>query len=96
MEGDVIGSEDCLYLNIYTPPLEVISKKGPLPIIFWIHGGGWQGGSASSFSNPDYLLDKDRDIIFVSINYRLGALGLLSTETLDSPGNFGLKTRLWP
>lgn len=55
-----------------------------------IHGGGFISGSGMSrFYAPDYLLD--HDIILVSGNYRLGPLGFLSTETLDCPGNFGLK-----
>lgn len=55
-----------------------------------IHGGGFIAGSGgTSFYAPDYLLD--HDIILVSGNYRLGTLGFLSTETLDCPGNFGLK-----
>jgi len=59
----------------------------------WFHGGGWQCGSGiSSFYGPDYLMDFD--IILVSANFRLGPLGFLSTETLDCPGNFGLKDQV--
>ncbi|KAH8290099.1 hypothetical protein KR044_013383 [Drosophila immigrans] len=85
------GSEDCLYLNVYTPDVQVASK--PLPVMVWFHGGGWQCGSGiSSFYGPDFLLD--HDIVLVSANFRLGPLGFLSTETLDCPGNMGLKDQL--
>lgn len=84
------GEEDCLYLNVYTPPLEDIEKSGPLPVMVWLHGGGWQSGlGTEQLYGPKYLLDKN--VILVSGNYRLGIFGFLSTESLDCPGNFGLK-----
>ncbi|XP_030569634.1 venom carboxylesterase-6 [Drosophila novamexicana] len=84
------GSEDCLYLNVYTP--DPVAAE-PLPVMVWFHGGGWQCGSGiSSFYGPDFLLE--HDIVLVSANFRLGALGFLSTETLDCPGNNGLKDQL--
>ncbi|XP_060664137.1 LOW QUALITY PROTEIN: venom carboxylesterase-6 [Drosophila nasuta] len=87
------GSEDCLYLNVYTPdPVEIAGDK-LLPVMVWFHGGGWQCGSGiSSFYGPDFLLD--HNIVLVSANFRLGPLGFLSTETLDCPGNNGLKDQL--
>ncbi|KAH8349357.1 hypothetical protein KR067_000304 [Drosophila pandora] len=85
------GSEDCLYLNVYTP--ESPKVNGSLPVMVWFHGGGWQCGSGiSSFYGPDFLLD--HDVVLVSANFRLGPLGFLSTETLDCPGNNGLKDQL--
>ncbi|XP_037885698.1 venom carboxylesterase-6 [Glossina fuscipes] len=87
-DQEVEGSEDCLYINIYTPEKTNISE--PLPVMVWFHGGGWECGSGiSSFYGPDFLLDYD--IILVSANFRLGALGFLSTETVHCPGNYGLK-----
>ncbi|KAL5279762.1 CES5A.2 family protein, partial [Megaselia abdita] len=85
------GEEDCLYLNVYTPPLKDI--KDPLPVIVWFHGGGWESGSGGElFYGPQFLLN--RDVILVSGNYRLGPLGFLSTESLECPGNFGLKDQV--
>lgn len=85
------GSENCLYLNVYTPGTPRVN--GSLPVMVWFHGGGWQCGSGiSSFYGPDFLLD--HDIVLVSANFRLGPLGFLSTETLDCPGNNGLKDQL--
>lgn len=61
--------------------------------MFWIHGGAWLGGSnVHTLYGPDYLLN--HDIILVVVNYRVGALGFLSTETIDCPGNFGFKDQI--
>lgn len=66
---------------------------GPLSVMVWFHGGGWEcGAGISAFYGPKYLLD--HDVVFVSGNFRLGPLGFLSTETSDCPGNFGLKDQV--
>ncbi|XP_017104467.2 esterase B1 isoform X1 [Drosophila bipectinata] len=88
----VEGSENCLHLNIYVKDLE--SKK-PLPVIVWIYGGGFQKGEASrDIYSPDYFMKQP--VVFVCINYRLGALGFLSLSdpNLDVPGNAGLKDQV--
>ncbi|XP_046428129.1 venom carboxylesterase-6-like [Neodiprion fabricii] len=82
--GKVIGSEDCLYLNVFTP----IRGDSLLPVIFWIHGGAFHSGSGAKYT-PKYLLNEN--VILVTINYRLGPLGFLSTEDEIVPGNMGLK-----
>ncbi|XP_055700201.1 juvenile hormone esterase-like [Phlebotomus papatasi] len=91
-DGNVsVGSEDCLYLNVYVPlrPL----KKGPLPVMVFFHGGGFQSGNGGkTLYGPDYLLD--HDVILVTGNYRLGVFGFFSTNTPDCPGNFGLKDQV--
>ncbi|XP_043585451.1 esterase FE4-like [Bombus pyrosoma] len=82
---DVIGNEDCLYLNVYTNSLDQ-SK----PVMFWIHGGAFIVGNSSFYeSRPDYLLAKD--VVVVSANYRLGAFGFLNLGHRVAPGNLGLK-----
>ncbi|GAB0091514.1 hypothetical protein DMENIID0001_063660 [Sergentomyia squamirostris] len=86
--NESIGSEDCLYLNVYVP--QTPESNNPLPVMVFFHGGGFQSGTGGKvFYGPDYLLDED--VILVSGNYRLGVFGFLSTNTLDSPGNYGLK-----
>lgn len=90
-------SEDCLYLNIYTPAGHVArSRQGKflsgtkrLPVMVWLHGGAFQQGSAS---RPEYDGRKlaERDIIVVSLNYRLGALGFLVSSVDGIYGNYGL------
>lgn len=85
-------SEDCLYLNIWTPAKTPDDK---LPVFFFIHGGGFFGGSSSEpeFDGEAYCR---RGIIFVSVNYRLGAIGFLAHPELSkenpshSSGNYGL------
>ncbi|KAI5643915.1 carboxylesterase family domain-containing protein [Phthorimaea operculella] len=83
----VPSSEDCLYLNVYTPDLE---PKAPLPVMFFIYGGGYSMGSGNADSyGPDFLVPKG--VVLVTINYRLEVLGFLSLENEDVPGNAGLK-----
>uniref|UniRef100_A0A668AU11 Uncharacterized LOC115361059 n=1 Tax=Myripristis murdjan TaxID=586833 RepID=A0A668AU11_9TELE len=79
-------SEDCLYLNIYTPVKP--SEKHKLPVMVWIHGGGLTIGSASSYDGS--ALAAYEDVVVVLIQYRLGILGFMSTEDEHMPGNFGL------
>ncbi|XP_055690588.1 juvenile hormone esterase-like [Lutzomyia longipalpis] len=86
MSEKALGKEDCLYLDVYVPQFP--ATKDPLPVMVFFHGGGWAFGSAS-FYEPDFFLD--HDVILVTGNYRLGALGFLTTNTTHSTGNFGLK-----
>ncbi|KAK4300628.1 hypothetical protein Pmani_027182 [Petrolisthes manimaculis] len=79
------GSEDCLYLNVYTPADRRSNEK--LAVMVFIHGGAFFCG-ASSMYTPYTLLD--RDVILVTLQYRLGILGFLSTEDEVLPGNLGL------
>ncbi|XP_967137.2 juvenile hormone esterase-like [Tribolium castaneum] len=82
------GDEDCLYLNVYTP--QVGQSATPLPVMVFFHGGGWLcGGGNSMWYGPEILLD--RDVVLVVPNYRLGALGFLSTGDSVCPGNNGMK-----
>lgn len=84
-------SEDCLMLNIFTRNLPSDSATELKPVIVFLHGGGLERGSANS-NQPNYIMD--RDIVFVGINYRLGAFGFLSTGTEEAPGNLGLKDQV--
>lgn len=80
-------SEDCLRLNIYTPD---IKPKENLPVMFWIHGGALRNGSGDAYL-PQGILSKE--VLLVTINYRLGELGFFSHPALsdDSPvTNFGM------
>ncbi|CAD7087657.1 unnamed protein product [Hermetia illucens] len=87
----VFGEEDCLYLNVYVPQSPTNFQQ--LPVMVYIHGGGWVTGNGNSNVNgPERLLD--HDVILVIGNYRLGALGFLSTGTKDCPGNNGFKDQL--
>ncbi|XP_048509526.1 juvenile hormone esterase-like isoform X2 [Athalia rosae] len=90
----IIGGDDCLYLNIYAPlPEEGLPRRSDLPVMVWIHGGGFVMGSGDDFLfGPDYLVKKN--VIVVSINYRLGVLGFLNLEHKVAPGNQGLKDQI--
>lgn len=81
------GSEDSLYLNVYTPilPVEKIEK---LPVFFFIHGGRLIFGHGHYY-RPDYILK--HDVVLVTINYRLNVLGFLCLNIPEVPGNAGLK-----
>ncbi|XP_054737014.1 juvenile hormone esterase-like [Anastrepha obliqua] len=83
------GSEDCLYLNVYRPQNLNITEK--LPVLFYIHEGGFFGGSSSPLmEGPEYFMDT-KEVILVVPAYRLGLFGFLSTNDEQMTGNFGLK-----
>lgn len=81
------GSEDCLFLNIYTPilPYEQIEK---LPVFFFVHGGRLIFGYGNYYT-PDYLIK--HNVVLVTVNYRLHILGWLCLNIPECPGNAGLK-----
>ncbi|XP_068617509.1 esterase B1-like [Battus philenor] len=85
-----IGSEDCLYLNIYTPEINPVN---PLPVMFYIHGGGLLSGSGDDdMYGPEFLVR--HGVILVTINYRLEVLGFLCLDTEEVPGNAGMKDQV--
>ena len=79
--GNEQQSEDCLSLNIWSPGAD--GKKRP--VMFWIHGGGFIGGSGSSDMYDGTQIAKNGDVVVVTINYRLGPLDFLYFK--DMPGN---------
>ncbi len=91
--SSVQGSEDCLHLNVFTPQLEQEQEDHDhtgYPVLVWLHGGSFSHGSASPQSyGPERFLD--RDLVVVTLNYRLGALGFLTTEDAAAPPNLGLR-----
>jgi para-nitrobenzyl esterase len=89
---DGAPSEDCLYLNVYAPATATAASK--LPVMFWIHGGGYAGGAASEPRHDGDNLPT-HGVVLVTINYRLGALGFLAANELAQEdhghaGNYGL------
>ncbi|MEX2326377.1 MAG: carboxylesterase family protein, partial [Pseudomonadales bacterium] len=98
--GQLIGNEDCLYLNVWAPAFGIGQvPTGPerLPVMFWIHGGGNSIGHGASAMYNGALLASEQRLVVVSINYRLGPLGWFRhpslRRTAESPetasGNFG-------
>jgi len=87
--SDPMGDEDCLNLNVYTPRVD--SKKRAVMVYF--HGGAYiMGGGSSQFFKPNHILLED--IVVVTFNSRLGALGFLSTSDGSATGNQGLKDQI--
>lgn len=71
-DGDkVVGNEDCLYLSVYTP--SGASPEKPLPVMYWIFGGGNNSGYAGDYNGGN--LAESQNVIVVTVNYRLGPLG---------------------
>ncbi|XP_043467737.1 juvenile hormone esterase-like [Leptopilina heterotoma] len=92
--GAISGVDDCLFLNVYSPFLDFqqpVASNKLLPVMVWIHGGSFLTGSGNIYG-PGYLMEKD--IILVTLNYRLGILGFLTTGNAIAPGNFGLKDQV--
>ncbi|XP_035995961.1 carboxyl ester lipase, tandem duplicate 1 isoform X2 [Fundulus heteroclitus] len=92
--NDVYGTEDCLYLNIWVPHIKSVASN--LPVMVWIYGGGFlAGGSMGANFLDNYLYSgqeiADRgNVIVVTLGYRVGSLGFLSTGDSSLPGNYGL------
>uniref|UniRef100_A0AAG5DFA7 carboxylesterase n=1 Tax=Anopheles atroparvus TaxID=41427 RepID=A0AAG5DFA7_ANOAO len=89
---DISGSEDGLFLNVYTPRLAGRdgSTEGPLPVMVFFHGGGMTGGNGDSgLYLPDHLVQEE--VVVATVNYRLGVLGFLCLPQAGIEGNAGLK-----
>lgn len=77
-----IGSEDCLYLNIYRP-----ASARNAPIMVWVHGGFFTGGSGRFFDG--HALAREYGVVVVTVNYRVGLMGFLAARGVGD-GNYGL------
>lgn len=89
--GSNTSSEDCLFLNIQTPYLPRQGSNDSLrPVHFWIHGGGYTGGTGADPTSDGGQLASREDIVVVSINYRLGTLGFLAVPGTNITGNYGI------
>lgn len=94
--GDIVfdrpASEDCLYLNLWTPARDADAK---LPVMVWIHGGGYQAGASHEPRHDGVRLARN-GVVLVTINYRLGVFGFFAHPALSkedprgSSGNYGL------
>uniref|UniRef100_A0A8C1R5I3 Neuroligin 2a n=1 Tax=Cyprinus carpio TaxID=7962 RepID=A0A8C1R5I3_CYPCA len=81
-------SEDCLYLNIYVPTEDDIRDRRKKPVMLFIHGGSYMEGTGNMFDAS--VLAAYGNVIVVTMNYRLGVLGFLSTGDQSAKGNYGL------
>nr|AAO47870.1 RE37203p [Drosophila melanogaster] len=86
-KGIMDMDEDCLYLNVYSPKTGAgVAQK--YPVMVYIHGGEFIRGASNLFQG--HILASFYDVVVVTLNYRLGALGFLSTGDENSPGNYGI------
>lgn len=86
-------SEDCLYLNVWTPGVN--KRRGKRPVLVWLHGGAYANGSGASSLYEGTNMAKRGDVVVVTINHRLNAfgythLGDLAGEEFESSGNVGM------
>ncbi|AQR61535.1 carboxylesterase [Brevundimonas sp. LM2] len=92
--GLVVGSEDCLFVNIYGPvPDHVRDDKALKPVMVYLHGGAFTIGAGANYDPSRLAVEQDR--VVVTVNFRLGALGWLALPTFGSEGegvggNWGL------
>lgn len=94
--GEIVGQEDCLYLDVYAPPMTAQQAAGArLPVMMWIHGGSNTWGRAEQYDGS--ALAARFKVVVVVVQYRLGALGWMSLDALrqggalpdDASANFG-------
>ncbi|XP_035507854.1 para-nitrobenzyl esterase [Morone saxatilis] len=96
--GKLMGQEDCLFINVWTPTLQPDAK---LPVMVWIHGGFLHmlSGGEEGYS-PTEKLAADTGMVYVSFNYRLNAFGFLALEILregsptNTSGNYGFMDQI--
>ncbi|KAK7551385.1 Alpha/Beta hydrolase protein [Phyllosticta citricarpa] len=92
--GEALGmqSEDCLYLDVYVPSNALNKPVHKLPVVHWIHGGGYIHGSKDLYPGDMILKTSKNSVIYVASNYRLGAYGFLGGATMEESGlpNAGL------
>ncbi|CAH0592571.1 unnamed protein product [Chrysodeixis includens] len=85
---ELVGSIDCLHLNVYVP--DSANTRNRLPVLVWFYGGAFQVGYAGrSWYGPRFLVKQD--IILVTLNYRIGPYGFMCLDVPEVPGNQGLK-----
>ncbi|KAK5829456.1 Alpha/Beta hydrolase protein [Linnemannia elongata] len=97
--NQVPENEDCLYLNVYTPSLKASSTKALLPVMVYIHGGGLEALSSSTpLFEPGNLVSRG-GIVVVTMNYRLGILGVFQNKAggipaSEAPGNLATRDQI--
>lgn len=91
---DAVQDEDCLFLNVWRPA--GADAAHPLPVMVWLHGGAYTFGSSSQPMYDGAALVRTGDVVVVTVNYRIGALGFLDLSAMSTPdtpfdGNLALK-----
>ncbi|KAF9499968.1 alpha/beta-hydrolase [Pleurotus eryngii] len=90
LPGNSTDTKDCLFLNVFVPRNRPRSKR--LPVIAWIHGGGYSLGNASSYDGTNLVRESNDAVVVVSVQYRLGIFDFLSSAKIRENGalNAGL------
>ena len=95
LSGSLTGDEDCLYLNVWTPAEK---PNKPMPVMVWLHGGGFIIGQGSYTKEDGQRLAARQDVVVVAINYRLGIFGFMAHQALTNEdaehptsGNYGIE-----
>ena len=93
-EGNWPQSEACLNLNVWTP-----NPQGKRPVMVWLHGGAWRTGQGNAAGTTGFSLMQGGEVVLVTVNYRLGALGWLAHPALRDPAtgafaNWGLQDQV--
>jgi carboxylesterase type B len=89
-------SEDCLFLNVFTP-IEAIAKAQKLPVMLWIHGGAYVNGESNDYPGEGLVNQSACGLVVVTINYRLNVFGFLGSDAISATtanggsGNFGIQ-----
>ena len=83
-----MGQEDCLYLNVYSPDIPVTENQRKLPVLVWLLGHSFTQGNHDIYA-PDRFMDT-KELVIVTVTYRLGVFGFLSLGIEECPGNQGL------
>jgi para-nitrobenzyl esterase len=77
--GGLVGGEECLTLDVYVPE----HADGPLPVLFWVHGGAFRTGAAADYDGS--LLAAQGPVVVVAVSYRPGPFGFLQLGTAEDP-----------
>jgi len=89
-------SEDCLFLNV-AAPIDALNSSKKLPVMFWIHGGGYTAGESNDYPLDALVAQSNLSVITVTTNYRLNVFGFLASAEIQkhtsdgSAGNFGIQ-----
>jgi len=90
MDTGTPSSEDCLFLNVWRPT--VVTPGTVLPVMVWIHGGAYVLGAGSQNLYDGTRLAVDGQVVIVTVNYRLGALGFADLTAFNEPGEHGFES----
>ena len=96
--SNVSISEDCLFLNIWTPSKAITNTLDDelLPVMLFIHGGGYVEGTGADYNGTQFLLHGGSQVVYISVNYRLGIFGFLQNKEIYLEGVSGIYGFNWP